>query len=912
MLNKTDRENNNFKYFLLILRLFAKGTIKKNDKKLFKMNENINSICLLGIEPPKCSKNIIPIKLVGNELRDYLKDIFNIKDKLKSDIFLIEGISEKYYHLHLFKESKNYKIIKSETNIDLNKGNFLLIDNYNEAEGNIIFNKFTQVKILNEELLIRFSLKNYAYYDQLIIIKIISIEDGYYLALDHQKNIFKILIKENLKKYDIKLCKILIINDFNIIEDEQSKIKLLQLNENSIIDISSQDIYFAKRITLNYYSAIKIIFLDFAKNNNLYNNIEINDVKNNITKKEMYFVFSSFKLNNIDQYAITLQLSNDNGIESKIYYFILYHGLLNKINAFINFSSDDMFFIEYFYYHINKKLNNINKSIKINGAIYELNDFDTFQTENRQRINILNVPFTSIQDEHFDQNFFSSLQKNQRSFQICQLFSNKSNLLYGIFNIQEIFEKLVVLKENSDFDSYYDSYGNVENEIDDFNSFLSKYKKMFNDLKKNEPYLYKNIESLWNYESQITYSQYKTRLGLIICKYIVETDLIPLAKDLIINFKMIRLKIEEKKLSYFQKLRIYQFYFARNFYGINIVFFDELCTFNSPYVLANNFNKEEIKNINIYSRFFSAYLQFDSFILYNYIYKENSFSFSLELDFVMKNNLLSNYEEFIFTSSEDIDDLFSYETLNGKITVIHEKNLLGKSNVKFINDNNESKNIAFSISMENRHEKNCLIKIRQKNLGNTPILYCRDCKIKRIVSEKDPKKGKSGRIIESFIYDNQERISKLKTLNKYGSLLDYKYFIGASFDDLKKKVIEIDFQINEKGDSTQENKDEGEDENEDEDEDEEKEEKNNNEKGNLCEIFDKKKNKSKNTSGNTKNDLNSDSKESKETEVGKTYFIDDVEFIQFDEDNLGKHMNELEGLPHYFLKMKRVEDGPNN
>ena len=299
---------------------------------------------------------------------------------------------------------------------------------------------------------------------------------------------------------------------------------------------------------------------------------------------------------------------------------------------------------------------------------------------------------------------------------------------------------------------------------------------MFKELREKNPSLYKNIETLSNYESQITHSQYKTRLGLIICKNIIEANNIAIAKHLITGFKMIRIMIEEKNLSYYQKLRIYQFYFSRKFNSINILFFDDLDKINSPYILANNFNKEEIKNMNIYSRLFSAYLQCDSFILYNYIFKENSFSFSLELDFVLKYNLLSNYEEFIFTSSDDPDGIFAYETLNARITVIHEKKLLGKSNVQFINDIKESKNIAFSISMEIRNEKNCHIKFNKKNLGNTPALFCRDCQIKKIVSEKE-----GGRIIDSFIYDSQLKISKIKTGNKYGCLLDYRYFIDKKF-----------------------------------------------------------------------------------------------------------------------------------
>ena len=68
---------------------------------------------------------------------------------------------------------------------------------------------------------------------------------------------------------------------------------------------------------------------------------------------------------------------------------------------------------------------------------------------------------------------------------------------------------------------------------------------MFNELKVNDPSLYKNIESLWNYESQITYTQYKTRLGLLIFKCIIEAELAHVSKELIINFKMLRIKFEE-------------------------------------------------------------------------------------------------------------------------------------------------------------------------------------------------------------------------------------------------------------------------------------------------------------------------------------------------------------------------------
>lgn len=99
--------------------------------------------------------------------------------------------------------------------------------------------------------------------------------------------------------------------------------------------------------------------------------------------------------------------------------------------------------------------------------------------------------------------------------------------------------------------------------------------------------------------------------------------------------------------------------------------------------------------------------------------------------------------------------------------------------------------------MENRHE-GCHNKTQQKNLENTPYLFCRDCKMRKIISEKNPKKGESGRIIESFLYNNELRISKLEKKNIYGSLLDYNYFISSNFDELKKKLLKLIVKIRKK------------------------------------------------------------------------------------------------------------------
>lgn len=230
----------------LELRLFAKGELIKG--RLF-----------VNYKPK------IAYKLIGKGLIDYLKKLFNIKEEFKIDIFKIESITQDYFDLYSFKEYKHKFLKKELISLELIKDDFILIDNFYESELYIHFSKITQIKKLNEELLIRFSLKNLIN-DKIDAIKIISIEDNYYIVLNSEYKLFKISISKELKKYNIKLCQILIINNFKIILEKESDMNIIELRKNSILFISSQNIYFAhKKITLNFYSVIKINCLDYKK-----------------------------------------------------------------------------------------------------------------------------------------------------------------------------------------------------------------------------------------------------------------------------------------------------------------------------------------------------------------------------------------------------------------------------------------------------------------------------------------------------------------------------------------------------------------------------------------------------------------------------------------------------------------------
>ena len=385
----------------LIPRLFAKGKI------LIDSNELSNT---------DVAKSY---KLVGNELINYLKTIFKIDEELKSDLFTVKSVT------------KEFKIVKSEITIELIEGDYILIDYYSnnstKKDNEIKFNPITAIKKLNQELLIRFAIAKFSNNDSLGILKIVSIEENYYLLINIRQKLYKIN-KDNISKnYDLNLCKILIVTNYKIIGDINSDINLIELNNNSIAFVSSQDIYFSyKKITLNFYSVIKVNFLDYKLQKNIFNKIKIKDKQFQITKREMYFVFSCFKINNMDYFPIEIQLISDIPDKNQNYFFILYHGLLNKINAFINFYSEYSCFIEYFFYQINKPLNFV-QNVDVSGVVYKVDDFDTFGAENRQRINMLNVLFPS---EYYQEGLDISNQKN--SFQICKLFSGTSQTVFFI------------------------------------------------------------------------------------------------------------------------------------------------------------------------------------------------------------------------------------------------------------------------------------------------------------------------------------------------------------------------------------------------------------------------------------------------------------------------------------------------
>ena len=137
---------------------------------------------------------------------------------------------------------------------------------------------------------------------------------------------------------------------------------------------------------------------------------------------------------------IKLQLREYQGaINGKEYYVDIMQGLLNKINVQINYKSENSFSSEYLYMFFDEtNIYDKNKIINLENKEIKLNIFDNFDSKNRIRFNIVNIPF---QNEFQLEISLKDINSKNNSYLICETFrkDNISNI-YGIFNLQEIYQ----------------------------------------------------------------------------------------------------------------------------------------------------------------------------------------------------------------------------------------------------------------------------------------------------------------------------------------------------------------------------------------------------------------------------------------------------------------------------------------
>ena len=762
-------------------KLYIKGKIDKNNKTL----EN---------------------KKVLHEYSFEYKYIFDTLSKIskvtifkdKSSVFRIINIvhDENYIaHLRDLSDSKIYylNLDKNKLNI-IKKDKFLWIYNYEKKEDCIFDNKLTTLEILEEDKMISF-LVRYFYDKNITIFEVIDIDNGNITLINKKKEICKINNCSNLiKDYGINFCSIIIICNYNIKGNNE-----IEIIKDTFIYKFNEKSYYLKDILINSYAVLKFHFIDFEKDNNIFDSVYYDErtsikIKNDIE----YLVIDSCVDKIYDYYPVNLTLFNSTKEESKTITFTvyLYQSVMNKINVFLNTKSSKRYFYEYLIYNLEDELGKFEKKINIDNIEYNINISDSFGSLNRKRLSIMNIPYqdSEILEEEITGN----------SIQICELIKGKNKKIIGIFNI-DFFE----IEEISCayFDNYYPSFGDIYDMIIEYNdknsekimnTLIAKLKSI--NLKSLSESDNVNFNKVDLFENSMTLSQFKTRVGLIIIKYI--NDYINISDKKYLNEVITEIssmfeQIKDENFEFLEVIRILIFTLEnilvrKSSSKIKLKLVSKLNS-NSPYTLAYNFNKDQIKSLNEYSALFQAYLQLDSYQSFNYIHSMQTHNFSLELVFILKHQLLSNYNDFFYVKTEMNDENVYFDS-NTKIVVINEYELFGPNfkEEEIIQNQKNVNDYAMSLSMNFLRENDGRYKYKIKNhIFNQSLIYFRGLKIELNISNYSSIIiGESGRIIENFICKNRDIIKLLSKVLIFGEFFKKEYFDQKDFKNLIKEVIQ--------------------------------------------------------------------------------------------------------------------------
>ena len=381
--------------------------------------------------------------------------------------------------------------------------------------------------------------------------------------------------------------------------------------------------------------------------------------------------------------------------------------------------------------------------------------------------------------------------------------------LLGIYDINEInnindLEK-IAYKPNEEYRIFFNFFKvmvnkNINNE--EKTNYLLLFEKYKNNIEIEN--IVKNLDIDF---SNINYENYIIYINICLFYYYNKT----LKKEGLLE------EFEEKfnllikcNLAYSDRIRIMRFT-CREFVRISdekrvihLIFLDKLLE-NNAYKIAINFNKNIINNLEEISKLYIPFLQLDSYILYNYKIKSDSYTLSLEPLNITKKHLLSSYDDFIFTCKEKsykndnkVTITLASQSVKDDVTVINEYGLFSA------NDNCDSKVLygnddAVPISTNLLHERNGHSKKAKKNRRNlTPPYFYKKKKIvkvngnyKEIDKVSNTIKGEAGRLVEYFIrYKKNSLIPELIANRSLGNIINnVKLFTSKNFKDL---AIEID------------------------------------------------------------------------------------------------------------------------
>ena len=444
---------------------------------------------------------------------------------LFSNLFEVDSINEKSYLVKCLENNELYSINKVSNILEynFNTKDIIFINNYYVENNNydkiIKFSELTLIEKINGENLFIFLENNKEISEKYLWGKIVE--------KDKENKIIKIMDSNKkllqLQEYNDKIY----LGQYFIFSNYYIDNNIIKLDNNSFTYFSSQDSYFSTKIKLNSFSIIRFYFLDFKKNENIFNIIKIqgNPEENIIENDVMEFIINLKIINfNYKLFPIKIELKENLFKEGIEFYTKISLGLLTKVNLFVNYKSENSYSYEYLYMFFNTtNIYNKNKIINMDDINIEINIFDNFDSENRIRFNIVNIPFQNeINKDILNINKEEDINKLNNSLLVCETFKNDfERSIYGIFKMYEIFDNIPLpLNENSILNEHYNLFGNVydfvktNNDDNEAEKFIEEWcsKEIGIDIL--------NLGDYPNYEEEITNSQLKTKMGILIINYL--------------------------------------------------------------------------------------------------------------------------------------------------------------------------------------------------------------------------------------------------------------------------------------------------------------------------------------------------------------------------------------------------------
>ena len=381
----------------------------------------------------------IPKILNINELEKYNSGLFFYKSKTVNS--LIFNSFEELNEINIKLNSDNQYCLKEIEQFfnNLTEGKIIFIDNYLIKNDKISFINFTSFHLADGLYLAEYFQKKYNrennYYKQIVyynnsdidkyesnylFIKVIYISDEYIIGIDQYPKLYKIIkYQDKLKKID-DIYLLLLIRNYEV--SFMDNINILILNDNSNIFIFNNSFFDS---FINDLTVINFNFPDFMTgHNNFFNKIILdNDYSFNITRN-----FENIIINNKKgkfNYYMPYEIGLKQNEQIDRFKFLLYYGLLNKINCFINYNGENKYSCEYFYYNSNSLLNLPKMKIYLDEKEYIIENFDTFNSKIRKRYVLINIPkneYINIYKNNFESYRLQQLEKSKKNNEM-----NKSN-----------------------------------------------------------------------------------------------------------------------------------------------------------------------------------------------------------------------------------------------------------------------------------------------------------------------------------------------------------------------------------------------------------------------------------------------------------------------------------------------------